>query len=181
MASVILCIDDREQVLALRQANLTRAGYSVLVATSGAAAIKTSNENPVDLVLLEYKEEGIDAEAVAFHLKGSFPQIPIILLSAYSDMSERILWLVDEFVMKSVHLEELVQTIRKTIRGSIKITEQHSVDCLAEPQGGEDYPEADQCAHDTSFGGGHLHEIAIAIFHREQHLFLPRLRRSRTA
>ncbi|MGA2990860.1 MAG: hypothetical protein ABSD88_10345, partial [Candidatus Korobacteraceae bacterium] len=46
-------------------------------------------------VLLEYKLEGMDAEAVAYQIKQRFPRLPIILLSAYSQMPERILWLVD--------------------------------------------------------------------------------------
>ena len=51
-------------------------------------------------VLLEYKLEGMDVEAVACHIKQRFPNLPIILLSAYCEMPERILWLVDEYVMK---------------------------------------------------------------------------------
>ena len=52
-------------------------------------------------VLLEYKQEGMDAEAIAYLIKQRFPNLPVILLSAYCEMPERILWLVDEFVMKS--------------------------------------------------------------------------------
>jgi CheY-like chemotaxis protein len=48
--------------------------------------------------VLEYKQEGMDAEAVACHIKQRFPKLPIILLSAYCEMPERILWLVDEYV-----------------------------------------------------------------------------------
>jgi hypothetical protein len=38
----------------------------------------------------------MDAEAVACHIKQQFPNVSIILLSAYSEIPERILWLVDE-------------------------------------------------------------------------------------
>jgi CheY-like chemotaxis protein len=70
--------------------------------------MKMLEETPVAAVLLEYKLEGMDAEAVACHIKQRFPSLPIVLLSAYSDMPERILWLVDEFVMKSELPERLV-------------------------------------------------------------------------
>jgi hypothetical protein len=53
----------------------------------------------------------MDVEAVAFHIKQRFPNLPIILLSAYCDMPERILWLVDEYVMKSELPERLVPVI----------------------------------------------------------------------
>lgn len=55
----------------------------------------------------------MDAEAVAFHMKQHFPRQPIILLSAYSEMPGRLLWLVDEFLMKSEPLEHLRDIIRK--------------------------------------------------------------------
>ena len=67
-------------------------------------------------VLLEYKHEGTDVEAVARHIKQRFPNLPIILLSAYLEIPERILWLVDEYVMKSELPERLVPIIERAYR-----------------------------------------------------------------
>lgn len=113
MPSTVLCIDDRPHLLALRKANLETRGYFVMVASSGHAGMKILEKKPVDAVLLEYSQEGMDAEAVAFHIKGQHPNLPIVLLSAYSELPERILWLVDEYVMKSAPLEELVRIIER--------------------------------------------------------------------
>ena len=110
----VLCIDDRPQVLELRKATLESHGYCVKLASSGHTAIKMLEETPVAAVLLEYKMEGMDAEAVAYHIKQRFPRLPIILLSAYSEMPERILWLVDEYVMKSELPERLLRIIEQT-------------------------------------------------------------------
>jgi CheY-like chemotaxis protein len=109
----VLCIDDRPQVLAIRKATLESHGVCVKIASSGYTAMKMLEETSVDAVLLEYKQEGMDAEAVACHIKQRFPKLPIILLSAYSEMSERILWLVNEYVMKSEPPERLVQIIER--------------------------------------------------------------------
>jgi two-component system response regulator GlrR len=109
----VLCIDDLPQVLELRKATLESHGYCVKIASSGHAAMKMLEEAPVTAVLLEYKLEGMDAEAVAWHIKQRFPDLPIILLSAYSEMPERILWLVDEYVMKSELPEKLVPVIER--------------------------------------------------------------------
>jgi DNA-binding NarL/FixJ family response regulator len=74
--------------------------------------------------LLEYKQEGLDAEAVAWHIKQRFPKLPIVLLSADSEMPERILWLVDEYVMKSELTEQLVPIIERahslTLRSDVR-------------------------------------------------------------
>jgi CheY-like chemotaxis protein len=74
----------------------------------------------VAAVLLEYKSEGMDAEAVAHHIKQRFPDQPIILLSAYAEMPEALLWLVDEYVMRSEPVERLVEVIERMPRRSDK-------------------------------------------------------------
>jgi CheY-like chemotaxis protein len=109
----VLCIDDRPQVLELRKATLESRGYCVKTASSGYTAVKMLEETSVAAVLLEYKLDGMDAEAVACHIKQRFPNLPIILLSAYSELPERILWLVDEYVMKSELPEGLVRIIER--------------------------------------------------------------------
>jgi len=109
----VLCIDDRPQVLELRKATLESDGYCVKIASSGYTALKMLEETSVAVVLLEYKHEGMDAEAIACHVKQRFPNLPIILLSAYYEMPERILWLVDEYVMKSELPEGLARIIER--------------------------------------------------------------------
>ena len=61
-----------------------------------ATLTPADEETPVAVVLLEYKLEGMDAEAMACHIKQRFPHLPIVLFSAYSQVPERILWLVDD-------------------------------------------------------------------------------------
>ncbi|HYW40659.1 MAG TPA: response regulator [Terriglobales bacterium] len=112
----VLCIDDLPQALELRRATLESYGYRVKIASSAYTAMKMLEETPVAAILLEYKLEGMDAEAVAWHIKQRFPHLQIILLSAYSEMPERILWLVDEYVMKSEPPERLVRIIERAYR-----------------------------------------------------------------
>ena len=109
----VLCIDDRPQVLELRKATLESHGYCVKIASNGYSAMKMLEETSVAAVLLEYKQKGMDAEAIACHVKQRFPNLPIILLSAYYEMPEQILWLVDEYVMKSELPEGLVRIIEQ--------------------------------------------------------------------
>ncbi len=113
---IVLCIDDRPEELELRKLALGASGFSVETATNGYAAIKMLEKMSVDAVLLDYKEEGMDAEALAFQINHRFPNVPIILLSAYSEMPERILWLVDEYVMKSELPDGLLGVIERVTR-----------------------------------------------------------------
>jgi CheY-like chemotaxis protein len=109
----LLCIDDLPQALELRKATLESRGFSVKLASNGYDAIKMLEEESVAAVLLEYKQEGVDAEAIACHIKKRFPSQPIILLSAYCAVPERILWLVDDYVMKSELPEQLLTIIER--------------------------------------------------------------------
>jgi len=109
--------------LAASQSDSGISCYCVKVASSGHAAIKLLEEESVAAVLLEYKLEGMDAEAVACHIKQRFPNLPIILLSAYAEMPERILWLVDEYVMKSEPPERLVPIVERVYRPALRSDE----------------------------------------------------------
>jgi CheY-like chemotaxis protein len=119
----VLCIDDHPQVLDLRKATLESHGYRVKIASSGYTAMKILEERSAVAVLLEYKQGGMDAEALACLIKQRFPNLPIILLSAYSEMPERILWLVDEYVMKSELPERLVPIIERAYRRAARCEE----------------------------------------------------------
>jgi response regulator RpfG family c-di-GMP phosphodiesterase len=65
----VLCIDDSSQVLMLRKATLKADGYDVKLASSRHTPIKTLAKMRVAAVLQEYKQEGMDVEAIAYHIK----------------------------------------------------------------------------------------------------------------
>ncbi len=110
-SGVVLCVDDRSEMLRIRQANLERLGFTVATASTATVALSVLETKAVVAVLLDYKTEGLDPEAIAFYVKQRYPQVPIVLLSAYSDVPERILWLVDEYLLRSESLERLTEIL----------------------------------------------------------------------
>lgn len=117
----VLCIDDRPEVLKLRKTSLELRGYGVETATSAVDAIRALANRQVATVLLDYKTEGLDAQAVAYQIKQRYPNLPIVLLSAYFEMPESLLWLVDEYVMKSEPVERLPNVIYKVVCSARKL------------------------------------------------------------
>jgi two-component system response regulator FlrC len=117
-SATLLCIDDSLEALQRRKATLESYGYSVEIASRGEAAIKMLKTVPVAAVLLEYKLEGMDTEAVAYHIKRHFPGLPVILLSAYSEIPERTLWLVDDCVMKSELPDGIVRVLQRALHSA---------------------------------------------------------------
>jgi CheY-like chemotaxis protein len=115
----VLCVDHTPKAFELRKKTLESHGYRVKLASTSHAAIKMLEESSVAAVLLEYKHEGMNAEDVACDIKQQFPTLPIILLSSHPEFPERLLWLVDEYVMKSELADGLVPIIeRATHRAS---------------------------------------------------------------
>ena len=69
---IVLCIDDRPQVLELRKAFLASRNFVVETALSGYTAVEMLERRSADAVLLEYKQEGMDAEAIAYQIRQRF-------------------------------------------------------------------------------------------------------------
>ena len=111
----LLLIDDHIPGFQFRKGVLESLGYSVITATSTSTALAKLENCAIDAVLLEYKSEGLDAETTASQIKQHFPDLPIVLLSAHSGLPERILWLVDEYAMKSEPLEGLAHVLERVI------------------------------------------------------------------
>jgi CheY-like chemotaxis protein len=112
-AAPLLCVDDLPHKLAIRKTILGSNGFSVQTAANPKAALRILEQLPIAAVLLEYKHEGMDAQAVASLIKQRFPNLPIILLSAYCEMPAHVLWPCDDYVMKGATTEELVHRIER--------------------------------------------------------------------
>jgi CheY-like chemotaxis protein len=79
---VILCVDDDVAALALRCLVLSSAGYEVLTAGDGAAALELFRCVRVDLVITDYRLPGLTGTQVAAaEMKQLKPTIPIVLFS----------------------------------------------------------------------------------------------------
>jgi CheY-like chemotaxis protein len=78
---VILCVDDEASALALRCLVLSTAGYEVLTAADGAAALELFGCIHVDLVITDHWLPGLTGTQVAAEMKRLKPAIPIVLFS----------------------------------------------------------------------------------------------------
>ena len=111
----LLYVGDNPQLLQLRKNSLEPYGYCVEIASTGESAISTLKKEPGAVVLLECKEEYSEAEEVAVQIKREFPAQPIILVSTHGEVPERLLWLVDDYMMGSDLPEGLPQVIQRTM------------------------------------------------------------------
>ena len=78
---VILCVDDEASALAVRCLVLSTAGYEVLTAADGAAALELFGCIHVDLVITDHWLPGLTGTQVAAEMKRLKPAIPVVLFS----------------------------------------------------------------------------------------------------
>jgi CheY-like chemotaxis protein len=78
---IILCVDDEAAALALRCLVLSSAGYKVLTAADGPAALELFRCIQFDLVITDYRLTGLTGTQVAAEMKRLKPAIPIVLFS----------------------------------------------------------------------------------------------------
>lgn len=99
-AATVLCIDDEQTALQLRQTVLESAGYKVLTAKSGALGIQAFKAGPVSAVVLDYWMADMNGMQVARELRKLNPAVPIIILSAYGELLDESLGIADIWIRK---------------------------------------------------------------------------------
>ncbi|MDX5445796.1 MAG: response regulator transcription factor [Zoogloeaceae bacterium] len=84
---IVLIVDDVPDNLALLHDALDESGYTVLVATSGEAALARARQSLPDVVLLDAMMPGMDGFEVARRLKADFATraIPLIFMTGLTE------------------------------------------------------------------------------------------------
>lgn len=80
----LLIVDDNEGVRHLVSRWLERAGFLVQEASDGVEAMELVRRNPPDVILADIRMPKIDGIELARIVKSEFPQVKIILMTAYS-------------------------------------------------------------------------------------------------
>lgn len=115
----ILAVDDEPMNVELLDAYLS-LDYDVISACSGEKALEAVKADKPDLILLDIMMPGMDGYEVSKRLKGDSATqfIPIILVTALSDVSDRIKGSdsgSDEFLTKPVNKEELISRVKSLL------------------------------------------------------------------
>lgn len=119
--ATVLCVDDEQTALQLRQGLLESAGYKVLAAKSGKLGINTFKSERVNAVILDYWMADMNGMQVAREIRKLNPAIPIIILSAYGELLDESLGIADLWIRKGeedpqyllARLEELLNSRAK--------------------------------------------------------------------
>ena len=113
LSLTLLCIDDEPIVLTLRKMLLESVGHRVLLAESGPQGLKILQSENIQTVIVDYKMPEMTGSEVAERIRAVRPELPIIMLSAYVDLTPEQLKNVDAYVTKGESPDVLLRTIER--------------------------------------------------------------------
>jgi len=110
----ILIVDDDNHIRRLYDEFFTRAGYRVYTAADETEVFKLVATEKFVAVILDIELEKTSGLSVMEHLKTDYPDIPVILNTAYTTYkSDFHTWLADAYFVKSSNLESLREKIEE--------------------------------------------------------------------
>ena len=110
----ILLVEDEKLMSMFVEMELSHEGYEVDVAYDGREGLNRAEKNEYDLILLDIMIPGLNGIEVCTRIR-KFSQVPIIMLTAKSDISDKVLGLdvgANDYLTKPFAIEELLARIR---------------------------------------------------------------------
>jgi two-component system OmpR family response regulator len=118
-ASRILVIEDDDDIARMLALNLRAEGFEVATEASGEGGLASLQREPPQLLILDLMLPGIDGLHVCRKVRESTDYIPIVILSAKSSESQRVLGLelgADDYLTKPFSMAELVARVHAVLR-----------------------------------------------------------------
>lgn len=77
----VLLADDSQHLVLLYRAVLEDAGFEVLTATTGIAALAAARNTPIDAAVLDVLMPGVSGDVTAERLRVERPGLPVLLMT----------------------------------------------------------------------------------------------------
>ncbi|TWT28011.1 response regulator transcription factor [Planomicrobium sp. CPCC 101110] len=119
MAERILIVEDEKSIARVLELELAYEGYETAVAYTGAEGLIKFRENEWNLILLDLMLPEIHGLDVLKRIRSSNMDTPVILLTAKSDVKDKVAGLdlgANDYVTKPFEIEELLARIRACLR-----------------------------------------------------------------
>jgi two-component system OmpR family response regulator len=118
----VLVVEDDRKLARFLQRMLTEEGYTTDLCSNGADALVQVRSGIYDLVLLDWMIPGMDGLQVCRELRRSGSNVPILMLTARSELGERVMALktgVDDYVVKPFEIDEVLARVAALLRRSM--------------------------------------------------------------
>lgn len=123
----ILIVDDEVNIGLLLSKFLSRNGFEVKTATSGATALEILSAETFNLVLCDFRLEDTDGREMLKKIKLNYPRTGVIIITGYSDIKlavELIKMGAYDYITKPLYPDEILNTINKAIETQQALNEE---------------------------------------------------------
>lgn len=119
MTAHILLVEDEIKLAKFIELELGYEGYQVSVMHDGLAGLTAARELQPNLIILDWMLPGLSGVEICRRLRTTGDKVPIILLTAKDEVSDRVAGLdagADDYLVKPFSIEELLARIRARLR-----------------------------------------------------------------
>jgi len=123
MTSRVLVVEDDATVAEVVRTYLKHAGLEIEHAADGVTALSLAWRSTPDLVVLDLMLPGLSGLEVCSRLRQTRPDLPVIMLTALGEESDRLLGLetgADDYLVKPFSPRELVLRVQSVLRRSTR-------------------------------------------------------------
>lgn len=115
----VLIIDDDQNICQILEEYLTIEDFEVLIAHDGKEGLDLTNDQEPDIIILDIMLPEVDGWQVCKQIRQSVQDIPIIMLSAKTEETDKITGLelgADDYVTKPFSPKEVVARVKAVLR-----------------------------------------------------------------
>lgn len=119
MTGRVLVVEDDEAIAVGIVDRLRAEGYDAASETNGTTALARAREEHWNLLILDLMLPGLDGISVCRELRSSGSDVPILMLTARSELDERVRGLrtgADDYLTKPFEVEELLARVEAVLR-----------------------------------------------------------------
>ena len=131
----VLAIEDDPAVQRALRRTFESAGFDITVASDGTTAMDVFRSAAPRVVILDLRLPGRSGQDICREIKRQSPGVPILVLSAASDVVDKVLLLelgADDYVTKPFSPRELLARVRAAVRRLDHAPEKRELDSFAD-------------------------------------------------
>src|SRR5476649_374750 len=119
MTHNVLVVDDEPKLCDLLASALSQNEITVFTAGNGLHALKVLEREDIDLVISDWRMPGMDGPQLLSEVKLRFPQLPVIVMTAYSTVKNAVQSMRNgayDYISKPFDIDELDITVNKALQ-----------------------------------------------------------------
>ena len=108
----MMLVDDEERFLFTTKKLISRKGYEIVTASSGAEALEELGSSNIHVVILDVKMPGMDGMETLKAIKKKYPLVEVIMLTGHGTVESAVDGLksgATDYLMKPTDVNELIK------------------------------------------------------------------------